>query len=312
MAGGGTRLVLRLRRHLRRFGDAAFGFLAVHSLRAIRMFPPDAMSRVAGAVMRTMGPWLPEHRVGRANLAAAFPEKSPAEIEAILRGAWDNLGRVAAEFAHIDRLWDYDPAHPGHGRIMASDESEQIVLRLRDDGKPALIFAAHLANWELAAVGATGYGLGTTVLYRRPNLKAVSDEIIGLRSGCMGTLVATSMDAPIKLAEALQRGSHIAMLVDQYYGRGVPVTFFGQRTRANPLIARLARNIDCPIHGIRVVRFPDNRFQLKMTEAIAAPRDADGKIDVERTMQVITDVIEGWVREYPEQWLWLHRRWRNE
>ena len=195
---------------------------------------------------------------------------------------------------------------------MASDESEQIVLRLRDDGKPALIFAAHLANWELAAVGATGHGLGTTVLYRRPNLKAVSDEIIGLRSGCMGTLVATSMDAPIKLAEALQRGSHIAMLVDQYYGRGVPVTFFGQRTRANPLIARLARNIDCPIHGIRVVRFPGNRFQLKMTEAIAAPRDADGKIDVERTMQVITDVIEGWVREYPEQWLWLHRRWRNE
>ncbi|MBN8965717.1 MAG: lipid A biosynthesis lauroyl acyltransferase [Rhizobiales bacterium] len=310
--GVGTWLVLRLRRLARRWGNAALGFLAVHMLRAVRLLPPDAMSNFAGGVMRTIGPWLAEHRIGRANLVAAFPEKPADEIERILRGAWENLGRVGAEFAHIDRLWDYDPATPGHGRIMASDESERITLRLRDDGKPALIFAAHLANWEMAAVGATKYGLDATVLYRRPNLKAVSDEVIALRSGCMGTLVPTTMDAPVKLAEALERGSHVAMLVDQYYGRGVPVTFFGRRTRANPLIARLARNIDCPIHGIRVVRYPNNRFQLRLTEAIDAPRDAEGKVDVERTMQVITDVIEGWVREHPEQWLWLHRRWRDE
>jgi KDO2-lipid IV(A) lauroyltransferase len=120
------------------------------------------------------------------------------------------------------------------------------------------------------------------------------------------------MRAPFQLAEALQRGSHVAMLVDQYTTRGVPVTFFGRRTRANDLIARLARNIECPIHGIRVVRHPGNRFQLKVTEAIDVPRDAEGKVDVERTMQVITDVVEGWVREHPEQWLWLHRRWRDE
>ena len=64
-------------------------------------------------LMRRIGPWLPEHRIGRANLVAAFPEKSPAEIERILRGVWDNLGRVGAEFAHIDRLWDYERERPG-------------------------------------------------------------------------------------------------------------------------------------------------------------------------------------------------------
>jgi KDO2-lipid IV(A) lauroyltransferase len=102
------------------------------------------------------------------------------------------------------------------------------------------------------------------------------------------------------------------MLVDQYAVQGVPVTFFGRPTRANALIARLARNIDCPIHGIRVVRHPGNHFRIHVTEAIEVPRDAEGKVDVERTMQVITDVVEGWVREHPEQWLWLHRRWRDE
>jgi KDO2-lipid IV(A) lauroyltransferase len=132
-----------------------------------------------------------------------------------------------------------------------------------------------------------------------------------MRSGCMGTLMPTTMGAPVKLAEALQRGSHVAMLVDQWYGRGVPVTFFGRPTLANPLIARLARNIECPIHGIRVVRHPGGRFQLHMTEAIEPPRDLSGQIDIEGTMQVITGVIEGWVREHPEQWLWLHHRWRG-
>jgi len=76
-------------------------------------------------------------------------------------------------------------------------------------------------------------------------------------------------------------------------------------------IARLARHIDCPIHGIHVVRYPGDRFQLRVTEALEAPRDENGKIDVERTMQAITDVVEGWVREHPDQWLWVHRRWRN-
>ena len=296
---------------LRRLGDAVLGFLFVHGLRAFRLIDLDTMSNFLGGLMRRLGPWLPEHRIGRENLTAAFPEKSPAEIEEILRGTWDNLGRVGAEFAHIDRLWDYHREH-GRGRILASDDSETITIRLRDDGKPALIFAAHLANWELAAIGARSYGMDTTVLYRRPNISAISDAVIEMRAGCMGTLIPTSMQAPIQLAEALQRGSHIAMLVDQYAVQGVPVTFFGRRTRANALIARLARNIECPIHGIRVVRYPGNRFQLKMTEAIDVPRDAEGKVDVERTMQVITDVVEGWVREHPEQWLWLHRRWRDE
>jgi KDO2-lipid IV(A) lauroyltransferase len=303
------------RRHawrLRRTADAAFGLLAVGTLRAVRLIGPDTASNVAGACMRVIGPWLPEHRIGRDQLAAAFPEKSKAEIETILRGVWDNLGRAGAEFAHIDHLWDYDVSRRRKGRILDSDEAEKIALRLRDDGKPALIFAAHLANWELAAVGAHSYGVDSTVLYRAPNVPAIADAVIALRAGCMGTLLPTSMDAPFKLAEALQRGSHVAMLVDQYYVRGVPVTFFGRPTRANPLIARLARQIDCPIHGIRMVRFPGNRFQLRLSEAIEAPRDAEGKIDVARTMQVITSTVESWIREYPEQWLWVHRRWREE
>jgi KDO2-lipid IV(A) lauroyltransferase len=291
---------------------AVAGVAAVGALKFLRLFDLDATARLAGRVLRRLGPWLPEHRLARANLSAAFPEKSTEEIDVILRGVWDNLGRVGVEFAHIDRLWDYDLTHQRRSRVTGSIESERIVLRLRDDGKPGLIFSAHLANWELAAVGARSLGLDTTVLFRRPNIAAIADAVTDLRRGCMGTLVPTSLDAPLRMADALERGSHVALLVDQYYVRGVPVTFFGRRTMANPLIARLACHFDCPIHGARVIRLAGDRFRLEITEAIDAPRDAEGRLDVERTMQVITDVVEGWVREYPDQWLWVHRRWRDD
>ena len=269
------------------------------------------MSDFAGAFMRRLGPRLPEHRIGRANLASAFPEKSSSEIESILRGVWDNLGRVAAEFAHIDGLRIFEPPQHAAGDIVYTLDTDEGFQRLRRDGRPALIFAAHLANWELPALIATKFELDTTVLYRRPNISAISDAIIHIRKGSMGTLVPTGLDAPFKLARILEGGGHVAMLVDQHYVNGVDVTFFGRRCKANPFIARLARHIDCPIHGTRVVRLPDrHRFRVDLSDAIEPRRDAEGAIDVRGTMQAITSVIEGWVREHPDQWLWLHRRWR--
>jgi KDO2-lipid IV(A) lauroyltransferase len=72
----------------------------------------------------------------------------------------------------------------------------------------------------------------------------------------------------------------------------------------------LAREAECTIHGTRVIRLQNGRFMADFTEPVEPVRDAEGRIDVQGTMQAITDVVEGWVREYPEQWLWLHRRWR--
>ena len=280
-------------------------------LRTIRLIDRKRMADFTGAFMRLLGPLLKEHRIGRTNLAAAFPEKSPAEIEQILRGVWDNLGRVAAEFAHIDRLQIFDPPENTDGDILYGVEDWERLKRLRDEGKPALLFAAHLANWELPAFVANKIPLDTTVLYRRLSISAASDAIIAIRQGSMGTLIPTGLDAPFKLMRAIEAGGHVAMLVDQHYVNGVDVTFFGRRCKANPLIARLARHAECQIVGARVVRLPDrHRFRVELSDPIEPRRDADGKVDIPQTMQAITWVIEGWVREHPEQWLWVHRRWR--
>ncbi len=283
--------------------------LVTSVLKAIRHADRMVVSNLLGRFMRIVGPWRREHRVGRANLAAAFPDKSPAEIENILAGVWDNLGRIAAEFAHLDRLVAGDPHNMPYLTFDAA--SAERFDRVRDDGKPALVFAAHLANWELPAVMAAAFGLDAIVLYRRPNIRAVADAVIAIRKDSMGVLLATDLDAPIKLARALENNRHVAMLVDQHYAKGVDVEFFGRRCKANPLIARVARQVECPIHGTRIIRLPNGCFRGEITEAVQPVRDHAGKIDVQGTMQAITTVIEGWVREHPEQWLWLHQRWRD-
>ncbi len=298
-------------RELKAAVDTVLGWLAVGILRTLRAIDRRSMADFAAACMRTLGPRLKEHGIGRANLAAAFPEKSPREIERILQGVWDNLGRVAAEFAHIDRLQIFAPPRHETGDIAYTLETAEGFERLRQDGRPALIFAAHLANWELPALIASKFDLDATVLYRRPNIIAVSEAVIKIRKGSMGTLVPTTLDAPFKLARILEAGGHVAMLVDQYYVNGVDVTFFGRPCKANPFIARLARHVECPIYGTRVVRLPDrHRFRAELSAPVEPRRDAEGRIDVQGTMQAITSVVEGWVREHPEQWLWVHRRWR--
>ena len=302
--------MLRFKYKLWLFADRLFGLLVRAAFALLRVLGPDLGPRIGAFLARNLGPLTSANRIGRENIAGAFPEKTEAERAAILREAWDNLGRVACEYVHMDRIWDFDPARPEAGRITATPETVALYERLRDDGKPAIVFSAHLANWELPAIAAAKHGIDSAVLYRTPNSPAVAKEILRLRRDSMGTLVAAGMSAPFKLAKALERGQHIGMLVDQRFGRGPRVEFLGRPAYANPLMAQLARRYDCPVHGARAIRLPDGRFRLDLTEEIALPRDAEGLIEVDAATQVMNDVIAGWVREHPGQWLWMHRRWR--
>ena len=292
-------------------GAAAVGALTVGLLRAARYFDPTKTADLFGRLSRLIGSKLREDKIGRDNLKAAFPEKTPEEIEAILAGVWDNLGRVGAEFAHLDRIWDYDRDHPEKlSNIDLAPRTIELFDRLRNDGKPALIFASHLGNWELPALAAVAHGLDAAILYRRPNIASADRIIQEMRQVKMGTLIPAGRDAPLRLAAALQRGQHVGMLVDQYLTGGVEVTFFGRNTRANPMLARLLRQVECPVHGVRIIRLPGHRFRGELSEEVKPVRDAAGQIDIQGTTQAVTSVIEGWIREYPDQWLWLHRRWR--
>jgi Kdo2-lipid IVA lauroyltransferase/acyltransferase len=289
---------------------SAGSWLLVEVIRLVRVAGSEKIGAVTGWVARNVGPLLRAHRIGRANLRASFPEKSAREIEQILRGVWDNLGRVPVDVAFIDRVWDYDLEKGTGSRIVIGPETAGRIRKLRDRGGPVLCFGAHIGNWELPAVAAAAVGLKSAMVYRPPDSERLADELLRTRQKVMGRLIPAGPHAGAGVLRALREGCVVGMLTDEHARGGVVVELFGQRCFVRPTIARLARLFDCPIQGARSIRLPGNRFAFELTEALEPPRDAAGKIDVAGTMQMVTTMIEGWIREHPEQWIWLHRRWR--
>jgi len=302
-----THWTLRLRHSVIRAWPSLLGRFGERLLHLVRGFGLERTSGFASRLMRVIGPWLPADRVGRANLKTAFPDKTDPDIDRILQGVWGNLGRTIAEYAFIDEFHDYDPLDPAEQRIVMDEACIRRVFALRDRGEPVLFFSAHFGSWEMAPLAAA-FGLRLSILYR-PFKSAAMDRLIGKLRGRID-LIPARFGALAQLENALLQGSSLGMLVDQHFTGGSDVVFFGRRCKVSPTLAQLARKYECPIYGARVIRLPNSRFQGEVTEPLTPPRDGDGEIDVDATMQMVTGVLEAWVREYPDQWLWLHRRWR--
>ena len=253
---------------------------------------------------------MPRNAIALDNLSRAFPDKTEAQCRAIRRNMWDQLFRTAAEGASIDRYCDFDP-QTGLGQYMTVRGGEHAIA-LRNDGKAGLVFTAHIGNWELLPAAAAKIGLDISSLYRPPNIAAFAALIERTRARNVGALVPSRPGAAFALASILAKGGHVGVLVDQkFISRSrVQVKFFGRPANASPLLAKLARNFDCPVHGARMIRQSGGRHLLEITGPIELPRDQAGRVDVAGATQMIASVVEGWVREHPEQWLWVHRRWQ--
>ena len=277
------------------------------SLKALRLIPMDRAIRVFERFARWLGPKLSRHQVAMDNLELAFPEKSIEERERIASDSWAHMARTILEYGYLDEIFDLDEKNLGAGRIEV--DNADIFVKLRDDGLPAIIFTGHIANFELLPMAAAKFGLVIQSLFRTPNNKYAASKVADARKQVAQNLIASREGASFQLMAALERGDHVGVLVDQKFRRGINVPFFGHDAPTNTLLAKLARRYDCPVHGARTVRLPNGRFRLELTDELVLPRTKDGDIDIRGTTELVTGIVEGWVREHPEQWLWIHRRW---
>lgn len=268
--------------------------------------PVDAASNLGGFLGRHIGPRLPVSARARRNLRLAFPEISAAETERIVAGMWDNLGRVAAEYPHIGEI-----AAPESGRIEWIDTAPVRAMRAggRDPGTAGILVSAHLANWEVMPAAALRRGLDMTIIVREPNNPFVRPLIERLRGVAGGRRASKGLPGAKAALEALRQGRVLGLLYDQKMNDGVAVPFFGIEAMTPAAPAQLALRFGCPLVPVRVERVGPGRFRLGSYEALALPDSGDRQADTIAVMTALNEILEGWIRDRPEQWLWLHRRW---
>lgn len=277
---------------------AAYGFAAL-----CRALPLDTASNLGGWIGRTVGPRLPGTRTARRNLTRAFPERTPAEIDAIVTGMWDNLGRTMAEYPHLDALGEFGPG--GRTELVGGEH----IHTMRDDGTAGILVSGHLANWEVQSVVSRKLGLELALVYRAPNNPIVDRLLTDLRGAATGTHVPKGPDGARALIRILGNGGHVGMLIDQKMNDGIAVPFFGRDAMTAPAAAQLALRAGIPIRPARTERLGGARFRITVLPPLEPPATGDRNADVRIVMQRLNDLLESWIRERPEQWLWVHRRW---
>lgn len=268
-----------------------------------RLLPLNLASALGGRMGRLAGPLLSVTRRARANLTMAFPEKDKAEIEHILGGMWENLGRTAAEIPHIAAIDTTAPSGPVE--VIGTD----VLERIRDSGEASIFFSAHMANWELPPAVTTQRQMRAVLVYRAANNPLV-DWLYQRRTGHANTIVAPKGSQGAKiLFRSIKDKRALGLLVDQKMNDGIAVPFFGRDAMTAPAVAELALRFDCPLVPIHVVRRGGARFQVIAEEPLQIEKTGDRGRDVMAVMKQVNERIESWIREHPEQWLWVHNRW---
>jgi len=281
----------------------AWGMIGL--MEGMRALPIGAAARLSAAFARRVGPWTGASNIARRNLDRAFPDLARAERERILREMWDGLARTVCEYAHLKTIVDDAAARV---EIVGAEHLDA----LKDDGKPGIIFSAHLASWEMVTLAARMRGLNLHVVYRNANNLLLDDYIRKLQGVSGVELIRKGVRGARRLLEAMQSGSHVVMLVDQKMNEGIAVPFFGRPAMTAPALAQLALRFDCPVVPAHVERLGDTRFRVVVEPPLPLPRSGDRAADVLALMTAVNRTMEGWIRARPENWLWLHRRWPKD
>lgn len=246
-------------------------------------------------------------RTGERNLQLAFPELSEREHGDLLRGSFRNFGRLLAVFSH------FDSNDPDELQTVIDCEGLERLDAARAKGQGVILFTGHLGAWELTSFGLSAFGRPLSFLVRRidnPKIEALVDHA----RTRLGNRTVDKRAAAREMLQTLQAGETLGILVDlnTHEREGIFVDFFGVQASTTFILAKLAARTGAQVLPIFA---PWNekrkRFLLKIDEPLAVPRTEDEAQEVRELTQSFTNLIEKYVRQYPDQWLWIHRRWKT-
>lgn len=271
-------------------------FLLIIGVLLFRIIPLDIASSLGGLLARVFGPFSRAHVTARKNIELAMPDVTAKERNRILRKMWDNIGRVIGEYPHLSR------------KIMTrriTIEGLEYLEQVKNSGKGALFVSGHFANWEIAPLTSAIYGMPLVIIYREANNPIADWVIRRIRSGFNIAMYKKGRDGAQKILGAIKSGHPVGMLIDQKMNDGKAIMFFGREAMTATAATSMAIKLQVPLLAARVVRTHGAHFQV----SVQPPFIYDIKADPSEAMLELHKLFESWIREYPEQWFWVHRRW---
>jgi KDO2-lipid IV(A) lauroyltransferase len=277
-------------------------------VRLLGLLPRRAARGIGAGVGALAYRILPRLRsVGTRNLEIAFPEWSEAQRQEVLRKLYRNLGWELAEFCQM----------PGYTQentrsFLRYDGLERYVAA-RDKGKGVLIVTGHLGAWELSSFYHSLMGHPMSMVIRRLDNAKVDQLVNGIR--CLhGNRVLHKDDFARGLLGAMRHGESVGILMDTNMTppQGVFVPYFGRLACTASGLARVALKTGATVlPGFMLWEDAEQKYVLHFGEEIVFDRTGDDEVDTVANTAKCTAAIEAYVRQYPDQWLWVHRRWKT-
>ena len=250
-----------------------------------------------------------EHRrVAFQNLHLAFGhERSENQIRRIAKKTFQNLGMMAIEFFRIPKL-DTE----GFERKV-SVEGLDGALKLLEKKKGGLLLIGHFGNWELMGFMSKVIGNPILAIAKPIKQKRIDQWITGIRR-VAGLELLPPKNASQKVIQALSQNRLVGVLIDQRAKRskGVWADFFGKKVPTHPGLAVLALKTGAPVIPVFMVRNGFQKHRLMIKEPLKLIQTGDFKKDIEANTQLFNDTLESMIRQYPDQWFWIHRRWERK
>ena len=240
-------------------------------------------------------------------IAAAFPDRTQAEVQSIARAAYEHLGRSALETALVPSL-----GKDGVLQVFEGCDGWDAVEEALAAGRGIIFVTGHLGNWELAAAYAAARGVSLDAIVRGMANKQFDAYLNSTRSA-LGMTVVHDADAVRRTPRSLRDNRGVAFVADQGV-KGLAstyVNFFGRPAKTPRGPAVFALRLDVPILFGTAIRMPSGKYRM-MFEPIPVTTTGDREKDVDTIVATYTSVLEKWVRKYPEQYFWHHRRWRRQ
>jgi KDO2-lipid IV(A) lauroyltransferase len=246
-------------------------------------------------------------RVGERNLELAFPELSARERKEMLRGVFRSLGRQLVEFCRMRRY----TAENTRGWIRTEGLDHYLAAKAR--GKGVLIVTGHMGAWELSSFYHSLMGYPMSMVARPLDNRRLDAFVNGIR--CLhGNRVLPKDDFARGLLTAMRKGETVGILMDTNMTppQGVFVSFFGKHACTASGVARVALKTGAAVlPGFMVWEEAERRYVLHFGPQLTFERTMDEEADIVAATQQCTSAIESWIRRYPDQWLWIHRRWKT-